>query len=85
MGKIKLKMQRPVKCCSSKEALDDPWFSTRPLDRIPQFMPEMGDPEVVDIPQLDRFQVSPEPLAGIQLRGIGGGPLKMDMRRGPIG
>jgi hypothetical protein len=33
--------------------LDDPWCSTHPLDRIPQFTPEMGDAATADMPEFD--------------------------------
>jgi hypothetical protein len=45
----------------------------------------MGEAETADMPQLAAFQVAPEPLAGIPLRGMGGEPLQVDTRRGPIG
>ena len=65
------------------EALDDPWFSTQSFDRIPQFMPEMGDAETTDMPQFDPLHMAPQSLAGSQLRGIGWEPFEVEVVSGP--
>jgi hypothetical protein len=45
----------------------------------------VGDVEAADIAQLDPFELLPEPLARVELRGIGREPLQMQALGGAIG
>jgi hypothetical protein len=45
----------------------------------------MGDAETADIAEFDPFQMAPQPLAGIQFRGIGREPFEVEAVSCPIG
>ena len=61
--------------------MDEARFSTDAFDSIPELDMQMREIEATDIAQLDPFQVSPEPLTGIQLGRIGWKPLQVDAVR----
>jgi hypothetical protein len=52
--------------------LEQAWFSADPRDGIAQFTPEMGAIDAAQSPQLNPFELRPEALPRIQLRGGGG-------------
>jgi hypothetical protein len=62
---------KDLKFCASKEAFDEAWFSTHPFHRIAQLMPQMWQIDAAHIAQLDPFQLLPQALSRVQLRGIG--------------
>jgi hypothetical protein len=71
-------VQKSLKACSRKTALDDPWFATDAFDGIAELLPEVMKVEATQVPQLDPFELLPNALVRIQLRGIRGQALQME-------
>jgi hypothetical protein len=63
-------VHKDLKFGASKEPFNHTRFSTDPFDGIAEFAAEMGQIETAHIAELDPFEVTPEPFAGIQLGGI---------------
>jgi hypothetical protein len=78
-------VHKDLKFGPSKEAFDDARLSTDPFDGIAEFATEMGQIDTAHVAKFDSLQVCPEPLAGVQLRGIRGEALHAESRRRPIG
>jgi hypothetical protein len=51
-------------------AFDNARFSTHPLDRVEQFLAQRREAEAADLAQLDTFELRPQPLTRIQVRGV---------------
>jgi hypothetical protein len=65
--------------------LENTRFSSHPFYGIAEFAAEVGDIEATHVAQLDPFELLPEALPRIQLRGIRRERLEVDAAAGPIG
>lgn len=67
-----------------KTAFDHAWCAPDPLDRIAQFWAQMREAEAAHMAQLDAFELRPQALTRMQVRGIGGETLDIEPLPGPI-
>jgi hypothetical protein len=74
-------VHKDLKFCTPKEALDKTRFIPHSFHRIAQFFPSMWDIEAAYIAELNPFELLPEPLARVELRGIGRQALQMEVVR----
>ena len=63
-------MHKGLKFCTAKEAVEKTRLAPHPFHRVAQFTPQMRESDAAHIAKLDPFEVLPEVLVGVQLRGI---------------
>ena len=66
--------------CAGKTGFDHAQLATDPLDGVAECSPEMREIEATHIAQLDPFEMCPEALNRVQLRGVGRQPLDLEPR-----
>ena len=70
-------MHQELKPRPLETALDDARLPPHTFDGITEFAAQVWDIDATDVAQFDPFELLPEPLARVQLRGIRWEPLQM--------
>jgi hypothetical protein len=78
-------VHKDLKFRTAKEAGDEAWFAPHPFHRVAQFTPQLREMETAHIAQFDPFELLPEALIRVQLRGIGWQALQVEALRRAIG
>ena len=73
-----------LEACTSEKALENSGFSPHSFHRVAQLTTQMWDVKTAHIAQLDPFELLPEALVRIQLRGIGRQALQVEAWRRAI-
>lgn len=57
----------------------------QPLDGQPQFEPQLGKIGAAEVAEFDVLEIVPDPLVGIEVRGVAGQLLQLEPRRRSLG
>jgi hypothetical protein len=78
-------VHKDLKFRTAKETVDETWFAPHPFHGVAQGPAELRKMETADMASFDPFELLPEALIGVQLRGVGRQALQMEAFGGPMG